>query len=238
MSLWSFNVAVLFDAVDLLGVLVAAILGGVLARAKKFDPVGFVVLGIVSGLGGGVLRDTLLQAGPPVMLTNVAYLVTAIAGAMISFLLPLQGRRTNRFLIIADALAMGCWAAVGTAKAMNHDLAWLPAVLLGVTTAVGGGIIRDILVGRTPVVFERNTLYATCALVGSIEMWWFTAYQLPRWGMAASILTVTGMCILARRQGWRLPESKELQLLAKMRKKAKKKAQSGKTSVAGKTEDF
>ncbi|WP_334171332.1 trimeric intracellular cation channel family protein [Sinomonas sp.] len=200
----------LFDAVDLTGVLANAILGGAVARELKLDPVGFVVLGIVSGLGGGLLRDTLLQVGFPVAFTNSAYLVFAIAGAAIAFALPLKGRFARRGLLFADSLALGCWAATGAAKALGAGLGWLPAILLGVLTAVGGGMIRDIVIGRLPVIFGGNTLYATGALVGSVEMTALVSLGHSTWGMAVSIVSTSAISILARWRGWVLPAPDDL----------------------------
>ncbi|MFI7483144.1 trimeric intracellular cation channel family protein [Kocuria sp. M1R5S2] len=194
-----------FEVVDLLGVLTNGILGGAVARQFKMDPVGFLVLAIASGLGGGMLRDTLLQAGFPVALTNPAYLGTAIAGATIAFFMQLQGRWATRVLIVADALAMGCWAATGTGKALDVGLTWLPAVMIGVITAVGGGMIRDIAVGRVPMIFGGNTLYATGAVIGSAEMAVLHGLDRPNWGMATAIVTAATITVVARRRGWRLP---------------------------------
>ncbi|HST72964.1 trimeric intracellular cation channel family protein [Kocuria sp.] len=196
---------VLFDVVDLMGVLTNGILGGAVARQLRLDPVGFVVLAIASGLGGGMIRDTLLQGGFPVALTNSAYLATAILGAAVAFFLQLRGRWTNRILIVADALAMGCWAATGTSKALGAGLTWLPAIMLGVITAVGGGMIRDIAVGRVPMIFGGNTLYATGAVLGSAEMAVLYSLGFPNGGMAAAILTAAAVTVVARRRGWRLP---------------------------------
>ncbi|MCD1144476.1 trimeric intracellular cation channel family protein [Kocuria sp. LUK] len=200
---------VLFDVVDLLGVLANGVLGGAVARQMRMDLVGFVVLAVVSGLGGGMLRDTLLQVGFPVALTNSAYLSTAIAGAVIAFFLQLRGRWTNRVLVVADALALGCWAATGTSKALGAGLGWLPSIMIGVVTAVGGGMIRDIAVGRVPLIFGGNTLYATGAVVGSLQMAVLHEAGRPNWGMAASILTAATLTVLARRRGWRLPGAGE-----------------------------
>lgn len=200
---------VLFDVVDLMGVLANGVLGGAVARHLKFDLVGFTVLAVVSGLGGGMLRDVLLQVGFPVALTNSAYLSTAIAGAVIAFFLQLRGKWTNRVLIVADALSLGCWAATGTSKALAAGLSWLPSIMIGVITAVGGGMIRDIAVGQVPRVFGGNTLYATGALIGSLEMAVLYNLGLPNWGMAAAILTSATVTVVARRRGWRLPNAGE-----------------------------
>ena len=197
--------AAVFDVVDLTGVLANGILGGVVARHRKLDAVGFVFLAIITALGGGLIRDTLLNVGQPVALTNPAYLVCALIGAALAYFVPMHHRWAMRALTVADALALGCWAATGTAKALAAGLSWLPALLLGLVTAVGGGMIRDLLVGRIPAVFGGNTLYATGALVGSLEMLLFWHLHLPSWGMGVSIVSVSVLTILARRFRWTLP---------------------------------
>lgn len=194
-----------FDVVDLLGVLTNGILGGVVARQLRMDLVGFVVLAIVSGLGGGMLRDTLLQQGFPVALTNPAYLTTALAGALVAYLMVFGSKWTFRALFVADCLSVGCWAATGTVKALGAGLAWPPAILLGVVTAVGGGMIRDIAVGRLPAIFGGNTLYATSALLASGLMALLSVLGHPTWGMAGAIVLSAVLSVSSRRFGWRLP---------------------------------
>jgi uncharacterized membrane protein YeiH len=194
-----------FTAIDLTGVLTNAVLGGVVARAKRLDLVGFATLGIVSGLGGGIIRDTLLQHGPPVALTDPAYIPTALAGAAIAFFLPVEGRLWNRAFPFVDALALGCWAATGTLKTLSVGLAWLPALLLGVTTAVGGGMTRDIMMRRIPQVFGGNTLYATSAALASGVMVVLYKMGYPSAGLALATLTGATVTLLARWRGWELP---------------------------------
>ncbi len=148
---------------DLTGVLANAILGGVIARSARLDVVGFAVLAILSGLGGGVIRDTLLQHGTPVALTNYSYVLTALAGAAIAYLIKVEGRAWGHVWPLIDALALGCWASSSAQKTLGVGLGWLPAVLLGTIAAVGGGFVRDIVMRRQPGVLGGNTLYATCA---------------------------------------------------------------------------
>lgn len=195
----------MFRAVDLLGVLVNALLGGAIARALKLDAIGFLVLAVLSGLGGGMIRDVLLQGGQPVALTDPAYLTTAMIGTLIAFVLSFESRGANRVLIVADSLSLGCWAATGTSKALGAGLGWVPAIMLGLITAVGGGAVRDIAVGRIPAIFGGNTLYASGALVGSIEMVVLWELGRPNWGMAVAIVSAAALTVVARRQGWRLP---------------------------------
>ncbi|WP_240611305.1 TRIC cation channel family protein [Actinobaculum sp. 313] len=149
---------VAFEVLDVGGVVVAAILGGMVARERHFDLVGFMALAIMAALGGGMLRDVLLQQGPPVALTNPHYLRGALAGATIAFLLRLRGKWWNRLLVVADAFVLGSWSATGAVKTLEAGLGIAPAVMLGVITAVGGGMIRDIAVGRTPL-YSAGTLF-------------------------------------------------------------------------------
>jgi uncharacterized membrane protein YeiH len=186
-------------------VLANAVLGGVLAREERFDPIGFAALAIMSGLGGGMLRDTLLQRGTPVALTDYAYILTALAGAAITFAVRIEGRLWDRVFPFLDALALGCWASAGASKTLGLGLGWLPAVLLGTITAVGGGALRDIVLRRVPAVFGGNTLYATPAvLTAGVMVGLFDAGH-PSLGIVVSTAVGAGLTLLARWRRWRLP---------------------------------
>jgi uncharacterized membrane protein YeiH len=197
----------MFRFIDLLGVLANAILGGVMARAERLDPVGFGVLAILSGLGGGLIRDTLLQRGTPAALVDPAYILTALAGAAIAFVVRIEGRAWDRSFPFVDALALGCWAAVGAQKTLALGLGWLPAVLLGTITAVGGGMVRDVVLRRIPSIFGGNTLYATSALLASGVMVVLYRLGYSTVGLVAATLTGAGLTLLARWRGWQLPEA-------------------------------
>lgn len=197
----------LFNLVDITGVVANALLGGAVARAHRFDLVGFIIIGMCSGLGGGVMRDLLLGVGYPVALTHSAYLPAVIIASFAAYLLVLGGTWSRRLLMVADFLALGCWAATGTLKAYSMGLAWLPALLMGVLTATGGGIIRDVLVARVPAVFGGGPLYATVAVVGSVEMLVCAQQSRPELGMGLSIATCALLGLLARWRGWTLPSA-------------------------------
>jgi uncharacterized membrane protein YeiH len=196
-----------FRVIDLTGVFANAVLGGVMARAERLDPVGFGVLAILSGLGGGLLRDTLLQEGTPVALLDPSYILTALAGAALAFVLHVEGLAWDRVFPFVDALALGCWAAVGAQKTLASGLGWLPAVLLGTITAVGGGMVRDVVLRRIPLIFGGTTLYATCALAASAVMVMLYRLGHPTVGMVVATLTGGGLTLLARWRGWHLPEA-------------------------------
>ncbi len=195
----------LFRVVDLTGVFGNALLGGVVARKEKLDPVGFAALAVLSGLGGGMIRDTLLQRGTPVALTDYAYLLTALAGAAIAFVFRVEGRVWNWLWPVVDALALGCWAATGAHKTLAVGLGWLAALLLGTISAVGGGALRDIVMRRVPGIFGGNTLYATCALAASGVLVIFNYQHHPTPGLLVGALTGTVLCWLSQRRGWMLP---------------------------------
>lgn len=201
------SVAEVFRVADLTGVIGNAVLGGLLARGARFDLIGFASLAIVAGLGGGILRDTLLQDGPPVALTEYPYLLTALVGAFVAYSLPVEGHLWNRLFPVADAVAVGAWAAAGALKTLALGLGWLPAVLLGTITAVGGSVIRDLLLQRRPAIFQAgNTLYATSALVASGVMVGFHHAAEPEIGLVLATLVGAGLTLVASWRGWTLPE--------------------------------
>ena len=169
-----------YRVIDLTGVLLNGILGGKLARQKHFDAVGFVVLAVLSAMAGGIIRDVMLQVGAPIAITDPLYIVTALVGASIAFLWKLKSKFWVVALIIADGTVLGCWAATGAAKTLAAGFGIMPALLLGVTTAVGGGMIRDVSAGNVPTVFGGNNLYATprSSLRAS---WWFSSSWACRW---------------------------------------------------------
>ncbi len=195
----------LIRAVDLTGVFANAVLGGVIARREKLDPVGFATLALLSGLGGGLIRDVLLQHGTPIALTDYAYPLTAFAGAALAFGVRVEGRLWDRVWPVIDALALGCWAAAGAQKTLHVGLGWLPAVLLGTITAVGGGAVRDIVLRRVPAVLGGNTLYATCAAAasGALVILYDQGYATA--GTLTALVLGAGLCLLARWRGWILP---------------------------------
>ena len=197
----------LFRFMDLTGVLANAMVGGVIARQEKLDPFGFLTLAVLSGLGGGIIRDVLLQHGPPAALTDYAYLLTAFAGAAISYVLRVGGRAWDRVWPWVDALALGTWAATGAAKTLTAGLGWLPAILLGMITAVGGGAVRDVVLRRVPGILGGNTLYATCALVGAAVLVVISENGNQPLGLVVATLVAMGLCVLARWRGWMLPEA-------------------------------
>lgn len=199
----------LFRGIDLVGVLLNGVLGGRLARTKHFDAVGFAVLAVMSALGGGMVRDTLLQQGPPAALTDPWYLATALVGATIALLWKLESRPWRVVLILADGTVLGCWAATGALKTLQAGFGVMPALLLGIITAVGGGMIRDVSAGNVPQVFGGNNLYATPALVSAGIMVAFAEAGEATVGILGATIVGSAFTAVAHRRRWQLPQDPE-----------------------------
>ena len=223
-----------FRAVDLCGVLLNGILGGLIARRKNFDMVGFVVLAMLTATAGGILRDLMIQAGPPYALTDPYYLYTACAGALIAWWLPFRSRPARRFLVVADAVVLGTWAATGASKALANGLGVMPALLLGCLTAVGGSMIRDVSVGQTPAVFGGNKLYAVPALCSAgTEVSLVLSGAPDAYAMLASTLVGAGTCLLAYWRSWRLPVMEEVERERERRRQTRLTAGAGRLWAPG-----
>ncbi|HWF03188.1 MAG TPA: trimeric intracellular cation channel family protein [Candidatus Angelobacter sp.] len=197
----------LFSVIDFLAVFVGG-LGGALAAVRdtryKYDLVGVTGLALASALGGGITRDLILQNGPPLAFADARYLMAALAGAVMGMIFAQKiGKNTERALVIIDAAALGLFAVSGSTRAINAGMSRLPALLLGATTAVGGGCIRDVLSGRTPKIFERGELYAIAAGFGAA-----TFLLCDRLGLSREVSTTMGsVCgfglrLLALRYHW------------------------------------
>lgn len=212
----SAGIAVATRCLDLAGVFSCAVLGGAVARTAGLDLFGFLVVGIISGLGGGVMRDVLLQHGTPVALTDYAYLLTSVAGTVVAFLVLVSEQHWSRLFTVLDATVIGFWAVAGANKTLAVGLGWLPAVLLGTLTAVGGGALRDVILGRTPAVFGGNGLYATVALAVAAVTVLCSYLGIPRVGIGLGIAMALVLRLTAVHYGWNLPSGLDWQPHSKL----------------------
>jgi len=151
---------------DLLGIFVFAISGGLVGVRKGFDIFGILVLAGITGLGGGFLRDVLVDATPPAALADWRYLLVPLTAGLVTFFFHPTVGRLERVINVADACGLALFCVTGALKAVEHGLGPLPAALMGVVTGIGGGMLRDLLAGRSPEVFS-GSLYATPALAGA-----------------------------------------------------------------------
>ncbi len=159
-----------FDVVDILGVFVGAVTGALIARRLGYDITGLWGLALVSGLGGGIMRDTLLQAGPPLALVELRYLPTVFLSTFAVAICAIRIARLNRLILVSDSVAIGVFAVAGTLRSLDVRLGPWPTVLLGTITAVGGGLMLDMIVGQTPRIFLKGELIAFAALMSSVAV--------------------------------------------------------------------
>lgn len=197
--------SVLITVLDLVGIFVFAISGGLVAVRKDLDIFGVLVLAGTTGLGGGFLRDVLIGALPPAALADWRYLMVPVTAGLVTFWFhPAIGRR-ERVINVFDAAGLALFCVTGAVKALAFGLGPVPSALMGMLTGIGGGILRDILAGRVPIVL-RGELYATPALVGAA-----LAVVGTEAGLGIGVVAVPAalVCLLwrllAMRRGWHAP---------------------------------
>lgn len=154
-------------SIDYFSVIAGVLTGALFACDRKLDIIGCVVLGLVTGYGGGILRDTLMQ-GTGVYFTSHPDLVV-ICILICIFVFYFRGifKNLDATVFFADALSVGLFALAGASKAFEHDYGIVLSIVMGALTAVGGGAIRDICVGETPGVFQGSNFYAVAGLGGA-----------------------------------------------------------------------
>jgi uncharacterized membrane protein YeiH len=151
---------------DLAGIFVFAISGALVAVRKELDVFGVLVLAGTTGLGGGFLRDVLIDASPPAALEDWRYLLVPVVAGLLTFAYHPTVGRMERQVNVFDAFGLAFFCVTGALKALDYGLEPVPAALMGMVTGIGGGMARDVLAGRVPAVF-RGELYATPALAGA-----------------------------------------------------------------------
>ncbi|WP_336922005.1 trimeric intracellular cation channel family protein [Aquipuribacter sp. SD81] len=192
------------EVAELVGVTVFALSGGLVAARRGMDLFGAVVLALAAGLGGGTLRDVLLGAVPPTNLSNAWALGCAVAAGAVAFYWDLGLARFRRAVLVLDAGGLGLFTVNGAVTALALGAPPLAAVLLGLVTGIGGGVVRDLLSGQVPVVLQDD-IYALPSLAGSVAvvaLWQTGAWSAPAGvGVAAAVFLVR---LLARRRRWHL----------------------------------
>ena len=152
---------------DLFGVAVFTISGSLAAGRKKMDIFGVMVLGLVTALGGGTLRDMLMDSGSVFWIENRLYLLVVFITAVITFVSVRVLTIPKRGLLISDAIGLAVFTLIGTSKTLEIISSDIVAVLMGIITGVAGGMIRDVLSAEVPLIL-RKEIYATAALCGSL----------------------------------------------------------------------
>ncbi|NDZ77528.1 trimeric intracellular cation channel family protein [Streptomyces sp. SID10853] len=192
-------------ALDLVGIFVFAISGALLAVRKNFDVFGIAVFAEVTALGGGLFRDIVIGAVPPAAFTDLGYFITPLIAAALVFFLHPEVERIQAGVNVFDAAGLGLFCVTGTTKAYDYGLGLTASAVMGLATAVGGGVLRDVLANETPslVRWDRD-LYAVPAVVGATMVALFIRFDLlsTTTGCVAA-LTCFVLRLLALRFHWR-----------------------------------
>jgi uncharacterized membrane protein YeiH len=179
-------------------------------RDRKLDLFGVAVIGIATGLGGGFLRDILLNK-MPIALTENYYILVAVGASLVGMLLARVMSRFDWLITALDALALGLYGAIGTSAALVSGLPFVPALFVGVITAVGGGFIRDVLLNMPISVMHVGSLYAVAAGIGCTAMLLCNEVGIGLEISAPLCVVVAALIrLLAVRYGWSLPEQRIL----------------------------
>lgn len=196
-------------AVGLGGVQGALFASGFLGQ-RRLDLLGVAIIGILMGMGGGLIRDLLLNVTPTTLQSNW-YLLTATGAALVGMLLAGLFARLNGVIVALDAVVIGLFGAFGTAKALVIGLPVVPAVFVGVCAAVGGGILRDVIVGLPVAVMHVGSLYAVAAGAGCAVLAGAVAIGAPVVAAAVACVVITAVIrVLAVMFDISLPEQRAL----------------------------
>lgn len=195
--------------IDVVGIFVFAISGALLAVRKNFDVFGIAVLAEVTALGGGLFRDLMIGAVPPAAFTDLGYFVTPLLAALLVVFLHPQVERIQTAVNVFDAAGLGLFCVAGTSKAYDYGLNLPASAALGLATAVGGGVLRDVLANEVPSLLRWDRdLYAVPAIVGATMVALcihYAALTPLTSGLAA--VTAFVLRLLAMRFHWRAPRA-------------------------------
>jgi uncharacterized membrane protein YeiH len=194
---------------DLIGIFVFAISGALLAVRKNFDVFGIAVLAEITALGGGLLRDVIIGAVPPAAFTDLGYFTTPLVAALLVFFLHPQVERIQVGVNVFDAAGLGLFCVTGTVKAYDYGLGLTASAALGLATAVGGGVLRDVLANEVPSLLRWDRdLYAVPAIVGATMVVLCIRYDaLTPFTSGLAIVTAFVLRLFAMRYHWRAPRA-------------------------------
>ncbi|MFW0786831.1 trimeric intracellular cation channel family protein [Gordonia sp. CPCC 206044] len=189
------------------GIAVFAASGAMLGVRKGFDLWGIVTVGALTGVGGGILRDVLLGITPPSSVQNWPPILVATVASLVVFFFHPTFTQLRRSVLILDAIGMGLFATSGAAIAVDQHVSAFAAAIVGLLTAIGGGILRDALANEIPLLLRPSDLYAVPALIGATVVGvGGTESSVPIWvWLVVGAVLATGLRLASLVFGWRLP---------------------------------
>jgi len=192
-------------AFDLGGTFVFALSGATAGVKHRLDLFGVLVLSFAAGNSGGIARDVMIGAAPPAAIGDWRYIAVSILAGLITFYWYRIINRLNSPVLVFDAAGLALFAVSGASKALAFDAGPVGAMLLGMLTGIGGGIVRDVLVREIPTVL-RTELYAVAALIGAAVVVIGRMLHVPPFAAAlAGAVLCFGLRFMAMRRGWQLP---------------------------------
>jgi uncharacterized membrane protein YeiH len=196
---------------DLLATFAGGLSGGLAAVKRKFDLMGVLTLAIVVGMGGGIIRDVLLQKYGIAAFADNRYLLVAIAAATVAFFFSGAVGRLTKPMLYVNAISLGMFVVVGSDKALRAGMTMLPAIMLGVITATGGGLLRDLLSREVPQILRPGALYSLVAVLGAsvyvLSVSWLGVVK--EFAALFAISLAVGLRLLAMWRGWQGPEPRD-----------------------------
>lgn len=199
---------------ELVGTVAFAASGAIIAIRKKMDIFGVAVLALTTAVGGGIIRDVILDVTPPATFRNPIYALTAAVVSLVIFIKPVRHYLTGnhkvyqRTMLVMDAVGLGIFSVVGVSMAytVQPDGGAFLAVFVGVLTGVGGGVLRDVMAGDMPYIFVKH-VYACASLAGALlcALTWQVLGQV--YAMVAGAVTVVIIRILSATFKWNLPRA-------------------------------
>lgn len=194
------------QGVDVFAILLFSLSGVVAAMRRGYDAIGVFILALVTGAGGGLIRDGLfLQQGPPALMQNWRYLPAVFGACIVGWLVHDWIIQWQKAIAVFDAVGLGIFSLVGLIKAIEAGLSVPASILVGVVNAVGGGLLRDLFTGEEPLLFKPGQFYVLASLAGCV-IFVFLAYKslvTPRNAERISVGTIFGLRILAIIFNWR-----------------------------------
>lgn len=203
------NSHIVYEVLDLVGTFVFAVSGAVAARQRRLDLFGILSISFIVACGGGVVRDVCIGATPPAAFSDWRILAISILASLVTVAAYTKVRRLRFPVLFFDAVGLGLFAVSGAQKSLAYGHGAELAILLGTVSAVGGGVIRDILLSRVPAILERE-IYASAALLGAIIfVASVKAGVVSAWTPWCATIVCWGVRLLSLHYGWRLPVYRE-----------------------------
>jgi len=194
---------------DIIGTFAFAISGALVASREKYDLFGVIIIAFATAVGGGMIRDVLIDAHPINWIGDLNYIWTILAAVVFTFLFKSKIAPLSKTMFLFDTIGIGVFTLLGVKKGLSYDLHPFIAVVMGMVSAVMGGVIRDVLTNQVPLIFKKE-IYASACLAGGLVyltcIYFEAPYLIP---FFSTILTVIIIRLIAVKYHLQLPKIKD-----------------------------